>query len=80
MLPRHNHFLDFADRGGRVQTLGAGFRAVQNRVAAVEFKRIFQRIEAFARRFIAAVDQPTVRLQQNCRAQIFIAIPPITWA
>jgi hypothetical protein len=42
-------------------------------VAAIQAEGIFQCIQTLARRFIAGVIQPAVRLQQNSRAKEAVA-------
>ena len=49
-------------------------------MAAVEAEGVFQVVEAFSRRLVAAVDEPAVGLQENGRAQVTVAVPPIAWA
>ena len=49
-------------------------------MAAVEPERIFQIVQPFARRLVTAVGQPAIGLQQRCRAQIALRIPPVTRA
>ena len=56
------HPLDLGNRLGGVQTLRTGFGAVHDRVATIELEGIFQRIQTLARGFIAAVNNPAVRL------------------
>ena len=79
-LPFNQEFLDFRNGFGRVQTLRAGVRAVHDGVAAVQFERVFQFVESLPGGLVAAIGDPAVSLQQHGRAQIAVAIPPITRA
>src|SRR6185437_6645009 len=75
--PRGDEFLDLRDGLARIQTLGAGSRAVENRVTTIQPKRILQCVEAVPSGLIAAVRQPTPSLQQCCRPQKALPIPPV---
>ena len=46
-------------------------------MAAIQPERIFQVIQAFPGILIAAIDYPTIGLEQNSRAKIAVAIPPV---
>jgi len=72
-----HHLLDLADRLGWVQTLGAGFCAVHDCVAAIQTEWIFQLIQPFTCRLIPAVDDPAIGVQQGCRTEVAITVPPI---
>src|SRR6185312_12441163 len=81
LLPPLDHLLlDVADRLGRVQPLGAGIGAVHNGVAAIELERVFELVEALAGLFVAAVLEPSRRLEQHRRTEIALALPPIARA
>src|SRR5579863_888658 len=80
ITPMQHHLLDLSDSLGGIEVLGTGFGAVHDGVAAIQPKRVFQAVEALARRFIARVDDPTISGQQRRRAQIALAIPPIARA
>ena len=54
-LALDHHLLDFRDCLRGVEPLGAGFRAVQDRVAPVQPERILELVEAMAGRLVAAV-------------------------
>src|SRR3954452_22990341 len=75
--PQYQHLLDFGDRLGGVEVLRAGAGAVQDRVAAIEAERVFERVEPLAGLFVAAVGQPAIGLQQHRRAEIALAVPPV---
>lgn len=72
-----HHLLDLCDGLGRVKTLGAGFRAVHNGMAAVEFEGIFKLVQTLARGLIPAINNPAVGVQERGWPEIAIAIPPI---
>ncbi len=74
------HLFDLTNSFCRVQTLRADLRAVHDGVAAIELEWVFKVIETLSSRFVAAVDQPAISMEQGCRAEIFVAIPPIGWA
>ena len=57
-----HHMLDCGNCLGRVQTFGAGFRAVHDGVAAVQFERIFQIVQTLACRLIARIDDPAISM------------------
>jgi hypothetical protein len=73
-------FLDFGYGLTRVQTLWTGTRAIQNRVATIKPKRIFEIVQSFADRFVATVGEPTPRLQKCGGAEKPIPIPPMARA
>ena len=79
-LPLDHLQLEFGDGLGGIETLGAGFGAVQNGVAAIKPERVLEIVEPLAGGFVAAVGDPAVRLQQCGRAQIALAVPPIARA
>src|SRR5271165_560743 len=74
--PLDHHRLDMGDRLGGVQALRAGLGAVHDRVAAVEAERVLEIVEPLALRFVARIDEPAVRLQQDRRAKVAVAVPP----
>src|SRR5690606_25454524 len=65
---------------GRVQALRAGARAVHDGVAAVQLEGIFEVVQAGAGVLVARVDDPAVGLQQDRRAQVTLAVPPVARA
>ena len=75
-----HHLLDLGDRLRRVQVLGARLGAVHDGVATIEPERIFQLVEPLALGLVAAIGDPAIGLQQNGRAQIALAAPPLTGA
>src|SRR5678815_3084610 len=72
----NQHLLDPGDGLARVQSPWAGARAVENRVTPIEPERVFEVVEPFPRRLIAAVHQPAPRLQQDGRTEESIRVPP----
>src|SRR3954467_8115416 len=72
----YHQFLDLADRLVRIQTLRAYVRAVHDRVATEQAVRVFQVVQARVGRFVAAVGDETVRLQQASRADELVRVPP----
>src|SRR5690606_30259811 len=76
----HHQLLDLRDRQGRVQALRAGARAVHDGVAAVQLEGIFEVVQAGAGVLVARVDDPAVGLQQDRRAQVTLAVPPVARA
>ena len=75
-----HQLLDLADRLRRVQALRAGARAVHDGVAAVQLERIFQVVQARAGVLVARIDDPAVGLQQDRRAEVTLAVPPVARA
>src|SRR6185437_2013827 len=75
--PFHHQLLDLGDRLGRIEPLRTDFRAVHDRVAAIELERILEVVEPLRLRLVAAVDQPAIGLQQHRRPQVLLAVPPI---
>ncbi len=78
-------FLDFGNRLGRIEVLGADLGAVHDGVTAVKLELVLKRVETLIGHLVAAVRNPAISLKQSRRAEIFIfaalvAIPPIRWA
>jgi hypothetical protein len=61
-----HHFLDIGNGLSGVQSLRAGPGAVEDGMAPVEPERIFEDIEPFACRLVAAVSQPAPSLEKSC--------------
>ena len=49
-------------------------------MTTIEAEWVFQFIEAFACHFIAAIGEPTIGLEEDCRAKKLVRIPPIAGA
>src|SRR5688572_15732540 len=69
-LPLDHLLLDFGDGLRRIEPLRAGLAAVQDGVTTIEPERVFQIVEPLAGRFVAAVHDPAVGLQQRGRSEI----------
>ena len=69
--------LQLVDRSSRIEILGASMRAVHNRMASIQLVRIVQTLQSLLRHLITRIGDPSVRLLQNRRAQILIAVPPV---
>src|SRR5690606_37735392 len=78
--PGHHQLLDLGDGQRGVEPLRAGPRAVHDGVATVQLKRVFQVLQARTGVLVARVDDPAVGLQQDRRAQVTLAIPPVARA
>src|SRR5262245_7780833 len=78
--PLDHQLLDLGDRLGRVQALRTGLGAVHDGVAAIEPERILELVETLAGRLVAAVGDPAIGLQQDGRAEIAVAVPPVARA
>src|SRR5262245_16891298 len=76
-LPLHHRLLDLGNRLRGIEAFRADLCAIHDRVAAIELERIFERIEPFALMFVAAIGDPTLRLQQGRRAHEALTVPPI---
>src|SRR5437879_1280344 len=76
---RH-HFLGVADRLCRIEAFRTGLGAVHDGMAAIEPERVLEAIKALASVLITAVGKPTIGLQQDRRAEIFVLIPPVARA
>src|SRR6202008_700265 len=79
-VPFGLHLLDLGDRARRRQALGADVGAVHDRVAAIEAEGIFQLVEPLAGHLVAAVRQPAIGLEQDCRAEELVGVPPVARA
>src|SRR5690606_16632989 len=79
-LAFHHELLDLRDCLGGVEPLRAGLRTVHDGVAAIEAERILEVVEALARHLIAGVRDPAVSLQQDGRAEVTLAVPPVARA
>lgn len=49
-------------------------------MAAEDAERVFELVEALAGGFVAAVDEPAIGLQEDRRAEVAVAVPPIARA
>jgi hypothetical protein len=72
--------LDVCDRFSGVESLRTGAGAVENGMTTIQPERIFESVQAFACRLVAAVDKPPVGLKQDGRTEETVPVPPVTWA
>ena len=79
LMSRH-HLLDLRNRTRRVQTLGAGSRAVQDGVAPVHAHAVVERRLALGRLQVTRIGQPPVRLEENGGSEVLLAVPPVRGA
>src|SRR5882757_9391642 len=79
-LPLDHLQLELGDRFRRVEALWAGLCAIHDGVAAIEPERILEIVEPLAGGLIAAIGDPSRRLQQRGRAEKTFAVPPIARA
>jgi hypothetical protein len=61
----------------RIQPFWTRPGAVQDSMAPVQTHIIVQRLPALGLALIPRVSQPPIALQQDCRAEIFLAVPPV---
>src|SRR6516164_3990471 len=76
-LPFNHELLQFGDRLCRVETLGTGLRAVEDRHAAVQAEGVLGLIKALASRLVARIDHPAIGVQERGWAEIAVRVPPI---
>src|SRR2546423_15123702 len=76
-----NHFqFQFGNGLGGIEALRTGLGAIQDGVGTIKPKRILEIVEPLAGGLVAAVLDPSCRLQQSGRAEIAFAVPPIARA
>lgn len=71
------HLLNLRNRTSRVQALGASSRAVEDSVAAVHAHAVIQSVLSLGGVLVTRVSQPAVGLEEDGRAKIFLAVPPV---
>lgn len=71
------HLLNLRNRTSRVQALGASSRAVEDSVAAVHAHAVIQSVLSLGGVLVTRVGQPAVGLEENGRAEILLAVPPV---
>jgi len=69
--------LDLGDGLARIEMLRASLAAIHDRFAAVDFKGIIKELHPLTLGGVAAVSQPTIRLQQYRWAHVLVGIPPV---
>ena len=79
-LPFGDHLLDLGDGLSRIEAFRAGPGAIEDGMASIEPERVFQLVETVPGRFVAAIDDQALGLQQYRRSQIAIVVPPPAWA
>lgn len=79
-LRKRHRLLNLLNRLTRIQPLRTSPGAIQDRMAPVQAHRIIQRRLPRLRALISRINQPPVRLQQYCRPQVFLGIPPVRGA
>jgi hypothetical protein len=72
--------LDFSNGKSRVQTLRACPRAIKDGMTAIHAHAVVESVESLARLFVTRVIDPTIALEENGRAEILLAVPPVRWA
>jgi len=75
-----HQLLDAGDGLARIQSFGASFGAVEDRVASIDGVMILKFLHALFRLLIAGVDHPAISLHQHRGAQILVSVPPVGWA
>src|SRR5271155_5608220 len=75
-----HHLLDFADGLRGIEILRAGLGAIHDGMAAVQPKRVLEKVETLAGRLVAAIDDPAIGRQQRRGTQVALAVPPIAGA
>lgn len=72
--------LDLGDGEAGVQALGAGARAVENGVAAVEGHAVVEGCAALGGALVARVGEPAVGLEEDGGAEVLLGVPPVRGA
>ena|SRR5258706_9047814 len=78
--PLDHQLLDLGNCLRWIEPLRAGFRAVQDRVAAVQPERVLERIEPLSCRLVTRIVDPAISLEQRRRSQIAVGVPPVARA
>lgn len=76
-LVSSQHLLDLGNSTSRVQTLGAGSRAVENGVATVDAHAVVQGVLTLGGLLVSGVGQPAVGLEQDGGTKVLLAVPPV---
>jgi len=72
--------LNLGNSSGRVQTLGAGTGAIEDRVTPIQAHLILQLLLSLGTIRIPGVGYPSIRLHQGSGTEVFVLVPPIRWA
>lgn len=71
------HLLDLSNSPSGVQALGASPRAVEDGVATVDAHAVIESVLTLGGLLVTRIGQPTVRLKQDGRTQVLLAVPPV---
>src|SRR5712671_6396517 len=77
VFPLDHQLLYLGDRARGIEILRACLGTIHDGVAAIQAKRILERVQTFTRCLIASIDDPAVGGQERSRAKIAFAVPPI---
>lgn len=72
--------LDLGDGTAGIEPLGAGARAVHDRVAPVDAEGVLQLVQTLGGVLVTRVDDPAVGLHQHGGAQVLLGVPPVRGA
>jgi len=73
-------FLDLGDGPTGVEALGAGARAVHDRVAPVDAEGVLQLAQPLGGVLVTRIDDPAVGLHEHGGAQVLLGVPPVRGA
>lgn len=76
-LVSSHHLLNLCNSTGRVQTLRASPRAVENSVATVHAHAVIQRVLTLGGLLITGIGQPAVGLEEDGGTEVLLAVPPV---
>lgn len=62
-----------------IQALWTCSGAIQNGVTSIQRHTVVQHLLPLCCLVVSAINQPSVSLKENCRAEILLRIPPIGW-
>jgi len=71
------HLLDLSNSPSGVQALGASPRAVEDGVATVDAHAVIKSMLTLGGLLVTRIGQPTVRLKQDGRTEVLLAVPPV---
>lgn len=76
-LRKSHALLNLRNGQSGVESLGARPRAVENSVATIQTHRIVERLLALLGLLVSGISEPAVRLEENGRAEVLLAVPPV---
>jgi hypothetical protein len=79
-LGESHALLDLSNRQGRVESLRACPRAIENSVAPVQAHAVVEGVLALGLLLVSGVGDPAVRLEQDGRSEVLLLVPPVGWA